>query len=437
MNGAVGVATINGVNYQYFGLRPDIPIWKFGVGLDLSFYFDSDGKLREEDWDEAGDYIEKVYYVRFGKPDDKFYLRAGSLSPITLGYGLIMRRYSNAIEWPQVKRIGLQTSIKAGNLTFQGLINNFREIETPGLIGARLTYEKKLILPLVFGGTIVYDGNQYLGAKDADEDGVPDNWDMFPGINDQDHIDWLKGLFQSTPGLLDSLIASGDLPDILHPTPNIEDSVAEVTEWGVDFGIPIIRTKALSLWTYAQMAQITDYGRGYTFPGLMFNLGPFRASAEYRIFEKQFTGEFFDMSYETERVVWSEEDSTYVTKKMTLEGLPSAQGYYAEAGMNFLNLLDFTIAYQNMSYDGGESVASIYGSANLNTKFIPKISLAEAYFQQPNAEKAFSTEADGTVLGYKVGVAVGSGVSVIYDNKTIYYNGEPNHIMTIETALTF
>lgn len=435
MNGAVGAASINGETYQYFSLRPDISIGKFGLGLDLSLYYDSEGKLREEDWDEAGDFIDKIYYARYGSPGDSFYIRGGSLSPITLGYGLVMRRYTNAIEWPQVRRIGMQTSVKYDDFTFYGLLNNFREIDQPGLIGGRLTYETDYLpLPVVFGGTVVYDGNQYLGARDEDGDGVPDNWDMFPDQDDYEHIDWLETLDSLT---ISQLVQSGDLPNIFDKPDRISDLDEEVTEWGVDIGIPLIRSENLNLWAYAQMAQILDYGRGYAVPGLMFNLGPFRAGAEYRIFERQFMGDFFDMSYEVERVVWDEASGDYIPKKKTLEYYPKARGYYAEAGMEFFGLFDILASYQYMSYDGAENLSSVYASGSLNTSFIPKISLAEAYYHQPNAEEAFTTDVDGTVLGYKIGVALGGGLSIIYDHKTIYYNGEPNRIMTIETALVF
>ena len=436
MNGAVGAATINGENYQYFSLRPDISFWKFGIGLDLSLYFDSDGNVREEDWDEASDYMEKIYYIRYGKPGDHLYLRGGSLSPITLGYGLIMKRYTNAIEWPQVRRIGLQTEMNFGKLKIEALLNNFNEIETPGLVGGRVSYEAKaLILPVVVGGTFVMDGNQYLGAKDEDGDGVPDNWDMFPGINDQNHINWMTGNLDSLT--LVALVGSGDLPDIYNPSPNIGDLEEKVQEYGIDIGIPIIRSKALNLWIYSQMAQIVDFGKGFTVPGVMFNAGPFRAAAEYRIFEAEFMGEFFDMNYETQRVTWSDDSTDYLTKVDQLAGLTDATGYYAEAGVNIFNLLDVMMTYQDMSFDGMDNLQTVYGAASLNTKFIPKISLAEAYFWQQNVDKPFTMDADGTVLGYKVGFAVGGGVSIIYDNKTIYNNGEPNRIMTIETALTF
>ncbi len=435
MNGAVGATTIDGINYQYFSFRPGISIWKFGIGLDLSFYFDSEGNIRDEEWDEFGDYIDKIYYLRYGKTGDPLYIRVGSLSPITLGYGLIMRRYTNSIEWPQVRRIGLQTEIRRGPFTFTGVINNFREIDTPGLIGLRLTYEKKIMLPVVVGGTIVYDGNQYLGAKDSDGDGVPNQWDMFPGKDDFSKIDWLRGFLE--PGEIDTLIGSGDLPNINNPPMNISDSTESVTEWGIDVGIPLIRNKLMNLWVYTQMAQIVDYGKGFTFPGVKFTMGPFNAGAEYRIFEKEFMPDFFDLSYETQRVVWNEEDSTFITKEDKLEDIPKAQGYYIEAGLNLFSLIDLFAAYQQMSYDGQVPGKTIYGKLNLNTKFIPKLQLAEAYYQQPNVDDIFKTKSDGTIVGYRLGVEIGNGVMLLYDNKTIYYDGKPNKIMTIETALTF
>ena len=435
MNGAVGAAAINGVNYQYFSLRPDISIWKFGIGLDLAFYFDSDGNLREEDWDEAGDYIDKIYYLRYGKPGDPLYVRAGSLSPITLGYGLIMKRYTNAIEWPQVRRIGMQAEVRRGAFKFEGLINNFRELDTPGLLGGRLTYEARLMMPFVIGGTFVVDGNQYLGVKDDDDDGVPNQWDMFPGENDGNHISWLVGLLD--PAVLEALIASGDLPDVNNPPPNLSDLEEPFAEWGIDIGIPLIRTRSMNLWVYAQMAQIVDYGRGYAVPGVMFNLGPFRAGAEYRVFDSEFMAEFFDMAYETERVQWDEELGTYITKEEKLAGLPSAQGYYAEVGLNLFDFIDVFAAYQNMSYGGGIPGESVYASGTLNTSFIPKVELAEAYYQQPNVDGIFGAKSDGAVIGYRIGIGMGAGVTLIYDNKTIYYNGEPNRIMTIETAISF
>jgi len=193
----------------------------------------------------------------------------------------------------------------------------------------------------------------------------------------------------------------------------------------------------LSLWAYAQATQIVDFGRGYAVPGLLFTLGPFHAGIEYRIFEAEFLADYFDLAYETGRVFWDEAAGEYRTRESTLANLPSAQGIWADAGVNILSVVDIYGSYQQMSYDGGEPGKSLYAKAGLQKKIIPKISVAEAYFSQPNADKLFSTDADGTVIGYRVGTEVGEGVSLIYDNKSIYHNGKPTRIMTIETMLTF
>ncbi|MFH0765292.1 MAG: hypothetical protein V2A61_02615 [Calditrichota bacterium] len=438
MRGAMGATVINGVSYQFFSLRPDIPIWRFGLGLDLSFYFDADGNLREEDWDEAADIIDKIYYLRYGHAGDPFYAKVGSLDPLTLGYGLVMRRYSNAIEWPQVRRIGLHSQINLAPYGLEMVVNNFREIDSPGLLAARITYELNLGLPLVFGGTVAYDGNQFLGAPDADKDGIPDRVDQFPGKNDAEHIQWLFNEVGLTADQVARLVESGDLPDINNPPASIADSKDPVTEYGVDVGLPLIRGSKVNLWLYAQAAQIKDYGRGYTIPGLKFSLGPFFAGAEYRIFEKKFQADYFDLSYELHRVTWNEADHRYETKESRLENLPAAQGYYADAGVNLMNWVDIYGAYQQMFYDDADIPSqSIYASLNLNTRMVPKLDLAQGYFQQPNADKPFSTEADGTVLGWRIGMAMAEGVTLVYDNKTIYYNNKPTHVMTIETVLTF
>lgn len=435
MNGAIGATVINGKSYQYFSLRPDIPIWRFGVGLDLSLYFDADGNLREDDWDEFADIIDKIYYLRYGRPSDPLYLRAGSLDPITLGYGLIMRRYSNAIEWPQVRRVGLHGQFSIGDYRAELVINNFRELDSPGLIAARATYEMSFILPVVFGATVAYDGNQFLGAKDSDNDGIPDRVDQFPGKKDRSHIEYLRGLLE--PYQIESLIRSGDLPNINDAPYSIDEVGAEVAIFGVDVGVPLIRNDNLTLWTYAQAAQIASYGRGITFPGLYLHTGPFYAGIEYRIFGREFRGDFFNLSYELERVRWNENASEYETKESSLADLPSANGYYAEAGANILSLVDLFAAYQHMNYKDSGSMQSFYAIASANTRFIPRIDLLQAYFQQPDASDLFSIDADGTVIGWRVGTSLAGGIMLIYDQKTIYHNRKPNRVMTIETAIRF
>lgn len=450
LNASVGAAVLDGTTYQAYSIRPDIGIGKLGIGLDLPLYFDSQGNLREEDWDDADDILTKFYYVRWARPDDPFYVRAGALDDVTLGYGLIMRRYTNALEWPQVRRIGGRIKLSYRNFTLQTMFNDFSELDEPGVIGGRLTYEANLKLPVVFGATVVHDGNQFLGAKDGDGDGVPDAVDQFPDRNDDDHISWLRGTIHDDD-IIDQLIHSGDIPDINNRPPMIQEvDTADVTIWGVDVGVPVLRRETMSLWLYGQAAQIVDYGRGYTVPGAQFRWGPFRASAEYRIFEKEFTPDFFDMSYEVERVSieTGADETLYITKSSRLDRIPSAQGYYADAGITLFDLVDFYASYQYMNYGDNEADQdtvetftvpnkSLYGRVAVDPTFIPKIGLLEGYYYQPHTDKLFDTGTDGTTVGYRVGFELTPSILLVADHATIYRHGTDIKVTTVETVFRF
>ena len=41
----IGSATLDGVLYNQLALRPEINIWKIGIGLDLILYIDNEGNI--------------------------------------------------------------------------------------------------------------------------------------------------------------------------------------------------------------------------------------------------------------------------------------------------------------------------------------------------------------------------------------------------------
>ena len=86
MGAVFGAVTIDGKNFQQIGLRPELKLWKLGIGLDVTVLLDDDGKVREEDWDTWQDYLDKMYYIRFGQKGDVFYFRYGGLEWTTLGH---------------------------------------------------------------------------------------------------------------------------------------------------------------------------------------------------------------------------------------------------------------------------------------------------------------------------------------------------------------
>ena len=173
--------------------------------------------------------IDKIYYVRYGFKSDPLYFKIGSLDRVDLGYGILVNSYSNAIQYPQVRKVGLDYKIKTKLGTIEGFVNDFKE--NIGLTGLRV--KSPFISSLPFAVSIVIDRNQYLGLRDGDSDGVPDIVDAFPSNSafsmDSDN----DGLADLDPNELDrdgdGYLDAGNLDDIHDWWDNLGNTV------GVDF----------------------------------------------------------------------------------------------------------------------------------------------------------------------------------------------------------
>lgn len=436
-NGAIGMVIIDGKAYQQFGLRPDIPLGKFGIGLDLTFRFDENGKFKDDEWKHGKDYLEKIYYIRYGQPGDPFYARIGALDNVTLGYGIIMKRYCNTIQYPDVKRIGVYTEGEQSGIGWQAMMNNVSEIDQPGLMAARLSYNTGLA-NLTVGGTVAHDGNMFAGIRDKDKDGVPDRLDLFPNSNDFVLQQKLLDLFANDPEELDYLINNHLLPDIHRKLISYRNMKESVTELGVDAGIPLFRGNKFSLWTYAQAAKIVDYGWGWAFPGLRAQLGPVQISGEYRHFEKEFRSEFFNYIYELERV-HMKNDTLFETKEKTLAGLGKANGFYADALLSIGSVGYGYAWFQDMRGDHYPGGSTLYGEAGITPPSISRLQKIAGYYMQSDvrANKLFRTSSDGTTYGAKAYFSIAQNVSLVYDHRIAYYNGQSHRTVRVETMITF
>ena len=174
--GSIGTVTINGQVYNQLSLRPEIPIGKLGVGLDIYLYFNNDG-VYFESWDFSSGgaayrtIIDKIYYLRWGKPGDNLYIMAGALPSVTLGQGILVNNYANIMEYPQVRQIGLNLQAKITGVGVEVIHSNFKSA-TPGVLGVRGSYP--IMHNLSLGASFVTDMNQLAGLQDSDGDEYPD-----------------------------------------------------------------------------------------------------------------------------------------------------------------------------------------------------------------------------------------------------------------------
>ena len=486
----IGSATLNGILYNQLALRPEFNIWKIGIGLDLILYIDNEGNIApivHEQWDiqnDPGLILDKILYVKYGQKTEPGWFKYGSLESMTLGYGGLVNNYSNMMEFPSVRRVGINGGFNIGPVAGEVFLSNFKDIKRGGtLSGLRLSYKVSDKLPISFGLNYVVDANMFSSMKDSDSDTYPDFFDDFP--NDSSMWNDTDGDGYPDPG--NGITVPEDSIDIdangnnildaneeqitLKATPfSLKNNKAMASGFSFDIGYPIFKNKAISLNIFSEynslsfpavkdISRIERKGNGITIPGLRSTIfGVLNLSIEYRLIKDSYIPQFFDQAYDLNRVVISTKadtlsgsDSTIVqTKDMMVFGDYevddsgiSSSGLYGSAGLNLFDLVNFSASYTNMTQDTLE-IKSFTAFLNLNTDNIPKLSSAMAYYQRNNESNPFDFEnpSENTIMGYKVGYELSKGVSLIWDFRQYYRDDgkgvlKPIKQTTIETAFNF
>lgn len=462
MGFSLGAATIDNKLYNQVGLRPHFSIGKFGISLDLSLYIDENGDIRKDNWDSADDIIEKIYYVHYGMKGDPFYTKVGAIENYRLGYGILMNHYTNTIEYPTVIRTGLESGFQAGNLGMDVFLNDFKELSRPGgLFAGRLFY--RIIGKLEIGASAVYDRNQYAALPDRDRDGTPDALDDLPDDKkyqvDTDGDGVPDAIDPDADG--DGYTDNSQIPGVPNNDPdstNLKPNPFDIRNaqnrdhfaFAFDIGYPVIDNDYLRLILYSQYAKFEgNGGYGITAPGFLAKFAFINLFGEYRILEKRFIPEYFNTTYELDRAFFlQDQNSTLVpyTKKQLLEAIDFKQkGIVIGADFDLWGYIIFGAEYQNLS-SNDITYKTVRANLDLNTRFIPKIKRAGAYYYQQNAEKLFE-KTEGTVYGYRFQYEISENAALILDIRITHrdFNGdgkisgdnETIKSTSIQTAFTF
>ena len=330
--GGMGLNWIDGELYYSFHFMPEISFSKFGVGLDLNFDVDKNGKIRKENFNEFSDYLSIIRYVRYGQKNEPVYVKLGALDYYTLGHGSIMYMYNNRPSYDSRKN-GLVLDLDFGKFGFESIYSNFGEA---GVVGVR-----GHVQPLQFTtlGDIPIIGNLEAGLTIATD------------FNNKAGI--LAGSYDKNKR---EFVANKD-----NGSTNI---------YGLDLGLPLLRSQYLGINLYYDFATIQNFGSGSAL-GIMFNvngLGLFNGSLK---FERRFNGEkylagYFNSMYEIERFKLDTNKNTFTSKALMLNSIDAENGFYGELGINVLGLMNIIGSYQRLDK------ISNSGILHLTTDLSPK-----------------------------------------------------------------
>jgi hypothetical protein len=464
---SAGVTTVDGEQWTRLALGMDLPVWRFGVFFDIELFIDPSGKLSDKGWDFKDNWADalarKIRYIRYGYEHDPLFVKFGGLSEVTLGYGIIMDRFTNMLRYPDEKLLGLQVYVNDFSpigLYVQAVISDFAETKDKGGVGAaRLAFKPlktndiPLLNQLTLGAAYAFDRNVYAPARkwkvSGDDkllqdlrDKGGDLWDTYKELH-------IKNKGGENP---DDILAVLDAEDALR------DSTGYFDLYGFDAGLPIVRTSLLSVDLYGQYASRTDRvtGWGIGAPGAAVKLWRLNAGVEYRKIEGRFTPGYFDRYYLDERLSRGllQDKSEYIPDV-------SLNGVFGRLGMDLYGLLNASGSYQYMLGDKDAKDRRFEAAGSLGETLIsriPKISLAEVYLKNTNIGMKTNVkyDKDGNPTaksaghfdrspymywGYRAGFEIAAGATLILDYRYGWCvkNSKlmQDNFVTLQTALRF
>jgi hypothetical protein len=480
--------TVGGKQWTRLAISPDIPVWKFGIGLDIECYLDEKGEFSQKGWEFDNDtwyksVVSKIKYLRFGHENDPFFAKAGGLDNVTLGYGFIVDRFTNTLHYPDNKLLGIQmylNDIGPIGVTLQTMTPDVMEFKDDGgIFAGRVAVRplKPLNLPLLsklsIGATYAIDINEYAPADSWKSLG----WDK----NNNGKVDW-DYAYQKAKTASDSLVVKNAILAGLIDSTNTmytksydsySDSTKQYALLGGDIGLPIIQTGFLGLDVYGQGGVVADTnmftgnrtGWGFGAPGARLTVGSVTVQAEYRHTRGRFTPGYFNTYYLDERL------QRYPSPVVKSDSLDKADldGVFGIIGANIFNLLIIEGSYQYMAGSGDNLDQRFEAKGNIGDaiiKWLPKISKVEAYFSKtdinrtvvvykPKNSVPYPYLVDGKPVyddfleqtptlhwGFRLGVEITKGASIIWDQRYGYkwdtnFMLVPDNNMIIGVSYTF
>ncbi len=347
-----GAVTIEGATYSRVVVEPRVQIGRFRAALYLPFIYQEDLFNANEwyrpggnnEWSFGNDYswnsdtenaLEdlardvslKIRYIEFGQRRDPFFIRAGNLTNISLGHGILMNRYANDSEFPAVRRLGL-------NLGVDGTYGGF-EAMTNDVVGAEISGARLYMRPAapLFRAALgvsavadIYPGDSVEGFNAPNVDLIRDSDPVL--LNVAADLDF--PLLETSPF---SLILYSEVGGLL---PYLRNEYDDPDNGGLEKGL---QEKALFDWGEQELQ---NYGASAGFTGNVFALD---YKGEYRYSQGIFQHGVYDAGYDRNRADRTLQVFEYLLNPDNEDYDITTMGIYGEAGVDILQLFRIEAGY--------------------------------------------------------------------------------------------
>ncbi|RJO65183.1 MAG: hypothetical protein C4523_16615 [Myxococcales bacterium] len=334
----------------------------FGVPLNLEIFSGEDkngdeeldkfadaGKPRKQDWDSWRDAAKLIRYIQYGRKEDNLYVNVNRTFAASIGHGIVLKRYIPNLDY-FTQRVSAEVDAYWRYGGFEFFTNDITKYNIIGMLA--------FIKPASF---------------------FSDHWmaeSLSFGMHY--HTDW------DAPETVRTNRSASDGSYIYDPV--------DVHFIGGDVEFKVVRWPTVKpnvdVKVYTDFTQWLDHGGGWTLGALgRFNLytkirQAFRARAEFRVFQENYTPSYFDPFYEVMKYKYFSEsrpatnkqytEYTIKTKYLEFTNRPgdwNRVGGYFEFSYALLDYVGLTFAFDGAS-----------GSDNGNVLFHVEVP-ATKYFQ--------------------------------------------------------
>ncbi|MGD8778530.1 MAG: hypothetical protein PVH88_06160 [Ignavibacteria bacterium] len=314
LGGGFGLTWIDGKPHYSIRLFPEIALKNFGIGIDLKLEYDASGKIRTENFNEFSDYLSVIRYVRYGYKNDPLYIRFGAIDKGTLGHGSIIYLYNNSPSY-DTRKVGVEFDIDFNTFGLESIYGNFGQ---QGVMGIRGYFR-----PFVMSQTnIPFISQMEVGATIVAD--VDENAGIISGIYDSQTDQF-----------------------------NADEDEGSVAAFGLDVGIPLIKSSVLDLDLYMDYVKFFNFGDGLA-TGFIFDFNGLGLVDLTAKFERRFNGDqylpsYFNALYEIERFSLDKSTGEVTSKVQALKNAgDDGNGFYGEIYASLLNTFDVLGSYQRL-----------------------------------------------------------------------------------------